>query len=438
MSTHSLTRRGFLGTALGGLLAPRIGRAAGRPNVLLIMSDDLGWNDIGYRNPEVKTPHLDGLAGRGTRLEQYRTMSVCSPTRCALLTGRSAFRLGVPAPIPLTNALPIGERLLPGMLRESGYQTALIGKWHLGIIAPEYFPHRRGFDSHYGYTGGETSYYTHRGNGNRPDWYRDGELLEEEGYTTDLLAAEAVRYIRGRDKDRPFFLDLSLNAPHIPLEAPEEYLARYGHIADPFRRTYLAMIECMDAGIGRVLGTLKEEGLVENTLVIWVSDNGGTPANNAGGSNTPLRAQKGSAFEGGLRVPGIVSWPGVLRENHQHDGFLTVLDWLPTLRDAAGFDTGGVELDGVSVWKSLREGEAVEHGPVVMGGGLNSCVYRGEFKLVEQVTMGQNPVTTRFLFRIFDDPNEERDVQAEYPREMAELVDILRAHPRGQPDRLPA
>ncbi|MSO20051.1 MAG: arylsulfatase [Acidobacteria bacterium] len=433
MNVHAVTRRGFLAASLGAMISARLARAvqaAPPPNVLLILSDDLGWNDIGYRNAEVKTPNLDALAASGVRLEQYRSMSTRSPTRAALLTGRSAFRIGVPAPIPMSEALPIKERLLPQMLSAAGYQTALIGKWHLGAIAPEYFPHKRGFDTHYGYMGGETGYFTHR-IGNRLDWYLNGQLLEEDGYTTDLLAAAAIRYIRGRDRERPFFLDLSVNAPHIPLEAQEEYLARYAHIEDPERRTILAMIESMDAGIGRVLAALKEEGIAENTLIIWASDNGGQQS--GGGSNTPLRGQKGSAFEGGVRVPAIVSWPGILLAGAVHQEFISLLDWLPTLAEVIGFDTGGVELDGVSMWRNLREGATVERGPVILGSGTNTCVFRGDFKFVEQV-MGRN--TNRLLFRIIDDPTEQRDRITEYPNEADELLQILRAHPRGQADRI--
>ena len=404
-----------------------------RPNILLIVADELGWNEVGFRNLAIRTPNLICLAGNGVRLDQYRTMSICSPTRAALLTRRSAFRLGVPTAIPMADALPARERLLPQMLGAAGYQTALIGKWHLGNIAPEYQPQRRGFDLHYGFLGGQTTYFTHQGAGNRVDWYRNGTIVNEEGYTTDLLAAEGIRFIKERDKERPFFLDLSLNAPHTPLEAPEELLAKYASIEDRDRRIFTAMVDAMDTAIGRVVGVLQEEGIADNTLIIWVSDNGGQANMNAGGNNEPLRGQKGSAYDGGLRVPALAVWPGVLPPGRVHNSLFTVLDWVPTLAEAAGFETGGVELDGVSPGKELRGGQALKRGPVVLGAGNNSAVFSGEFKFVEQ-TMGQTTVPS--LFRIFEDPNEERDVKGQYPEVAAELLAILRAHPRGTADKV--
>ena len=432
MTTHPTSRRGFLGLASGLLMTGVKAASAVRPNILMIVSDDLGWNDVGFRNLAIRTPNLNCLAGNGVRLDQYRTMSICSPTRASLLTGRSAFRLGVPTAIPMTDALPAKERLLPQMLSAAGYQTALVGKWHLGNIAPEYLPHRRGFDLHYGFLGGQTSYYTHLGAGNRVDWYRNGTIVNEEGYTTDLLAAEGIRFIKERDKERPFFLDLSLNAPHTPLEAPEEFLAKYVSIEDPDRRKFAAMVDAMDAAIGKVVGVLKDEGIADNTLILWMSDNGGQLTMNAGGSNDPLRGQKGGAYDGGLRVPALAVWPGVLPAGRVHNGLFTVVDWVPTLAEAAGFETGGVEFDGVSLWKDLLGNTAVKRNAVVLGGGANSAVFSGEYKFVEQ-TMGQNMVQS--LFRIFEDPNEEKDVKAQYPEVAAELLAILRAHPRGTADQ---
>ena len=433
MTNLSLSRRGFLGLIAGAVLAHDESAARVRPNILLIVSDDLGWNDIGFHNPAISTPNLYRLAGMGVLLEQYRTMSICSPTRAALLTGKSAFRLGILGAIPRTSALSAKETLLPQMLSAASYRTALIGKWHLGDIAVEYLPHKRGFDLHYGFLGGETSYFTHTAAGNRVDWYRNGTLVQEEGYTTDLLASETIRFIRERDKERPFFIDLSLNAPHLPLEVPEEYLAKYEHIDDPDRRKFTAMVDSMDAAIGRVTAVLEEEGITNDTIVVWMSDNGGQVNMNGGGSNDPLRGQKGGAFDGGLRVPALVVWPEVLPAGRIHNGLFTVMDWLPTLAEAAQFDTAGIEFDGVSLWKDLVGGNPTERGAVVLGGGASSAVFRGEFKFVEQA-MGQT--TAQYLFRIYEDPNETQDVKARYPAEAAELLAILRAQPRGEADKL--
>ena len=426
------TRRTFLQAAFGSILRGQIRDA--RPNLVFIISDDLGWNDVGYHNPQVNTPNLDRLCARGVRMTQYRTNSVCSPTRASLLTGRTAFRVGVPSPIPQANALPITEKLLPQMLTEAGYQSWLVGKWHLGEIAPQYLPHRRGFQHHYGYLGGTLDYYEHTFM-NREDWYLNGEKIKEQGYSTDLLTAEAIRLIRERDKFKPFFLDLSFNAPHVPLQVPVEYLTSYSHIADPNRRTFLAMIEAMDAAIGRVYSTLEEQGIAENTLFVWVSDNGGQTTMNAGGNNDPLRGMKGQGFDGGLRVPAFMLWPQGLEGGWVFDRLFTVLDWMPTLADAIGFPLDPtIERDGMSRWRYLHDGVGSEHDPVILGGGNNFAVFKGDWKLVEQ--SAPNMPAQRYLFRIYEDPSEQRDLSAQFPEVFNELLAILRAQPIGTPDRL--
>ncbi len=309
-----------------------------------------------------------------------------------------------------------------------------MGKWHLGEIAPPDLPHRRGFQHHYGYLGGTLDYYEHTFM-NRADWYRNGERITEEGYSTDLFLREAQTLIRGRDKTKPFFLDLSFNAPHVPLQAPEEFLARFAHIADPNRRIFLAMVDAMDEAIGRLCATLEEQGIADHTLFIFVSDNGGENTTAAAGGNSPLRGLKGQAFDGGLRVPAFALWPKGLDGGWVFDRQFTVLDWLPTLADALGFPLDpSIECDGINLWGFLRDGEYTSREYVILGGGTNYAVFRDDWKLVEQ--NAPNMPARRFLSRITEDPLEERDLSAQYPEVLAEMVAILRRQPIGRADRL--
>jgi arylsulfatase A-like enzyme len=319
------------------------------------------------------------------------------------------------------------------MLADAGYQTWLVGKWHLGDINSQYLPLKRGFQYHYGFLGGEVDYWKHA-SGNRPDWYRNGEAVQEEGYTTELLADDAIRMIRGRDKSRPFFLDLSLNAPHTPLESREPYLSHFATVSDERRRTYLAMVEDMDAAIGRVYAALEEEGIADHTLLVWMSDNGGQTTG-GGGSNTPLRGMKGEAFDGGMRVPAFALWPKGLEGGWTFDKFMTVLDWAPTLAAITGARLDpAVELDGIDMWPSLRNGEPAARSHAILGGGANYSVFRNGWKLVEQ--NAANGQSQRFLFRILDDPSEQRDVAAGNPDVMVDLLAILRSQPVGSADSL--
>lgn len=419
-----LSRRAFLASAL----------PARRPNVVFLIADDLGWNDVGWNNPGVRTPQLDRLAATGVLLTQYHTNSVCSPTRASLHTGRTAFRVGVPSPVPRGEALPLAEKLLPEYLAEAGYQTWLVGKWHLGEFAPAYWPHRRGYQHHYGFLGGMIDYYEHTAN-NRPDWYRNGEPVEEEGYSTDLLAQEAIQLIRQRDRARPFFLNLSFNAPHTPLQAPESFVANQTGAPNANRRTFLGMVEAMDAAVGRVFAALESEGIAGDTVIVFVSDNGGQTGM-GGGNNGGLRGAKSSAFEGGLRVPAFVRWPGGLEGGWVFDRMFSVMDWLPTLAAVTGFTPdAAIELDGVNLWPYLRDGEQVERGPVILGGGQNVAVFADGWKLVHQVM--PNGQTAQFLFRIGEDPLEENDAANGNPAVVRELRAILDARAVGQPDRAP-
>ncbi|MCZ6462872.1 MAG: arylsulfatase, partial [Proteobacteria bacterium] len=300
-----------IGVAAIGLFASCDARPR-QPNVLLILADDLGWNDVGYHGSEIRTPHLDALATEGVRLESFYVQPYCSATRAALLTGRYPMRMGLQKGLIRPwekDGLPLEERTLAEALKGAGYATAALGKWHLGAAREAYLPLWRGFDHHYGHYNGAIDYFTHELYGGL-DWHRNGIAVDEEGYATDLLADEAVRWIRRVDPGRPFFLYLAFNAPHSPLQAPDEQRDRYPEIDDPRRRIYAAMVSALDDGVGRIVAALEEDGRLDDTIVVFASDNGGHPK--AEGDNTPLRGQKGNAYEGGIRVPAFVFWRGRL------------------------------------------------------------------------------------------------------------------------------
>ena len=248
-----------------------------QPNIVYILADDLGWKDVGFHGSDIKTPNLDRLAETGAKLEQFYAQPMCTPTRAALLTGRYPMRYGLQTLVILpdqTYGLPTSERLLPQVLKEAGYTTALVGKWHLGHAKREYWPRQRGFDYHYGPLIGEIDHFTHEMHGQK-DWYRNNRPLKETGYVTTLLGQDAVRYIGRHDPKNPLFMYLAFTAPHTPYQAPQPYLDRYKTISDPARRAYAAMITAMDDQIGEVVKALEARGMRENTIIVFHSDNGG-------------------------------------------------------------------------------------------------------------------------------------------------------------------
>ncbi len=275
---------GFVVTVALAQIAP----AVAAPNIVLFIADDMGWGDVGYHGSEIRTPEIDRLAAGGAKLERFYVQAVCSPTRAALMTGRSPLTTGVAAPFNPWHAtgLAVDEKLLPEYLREAGYRTHAVGKWHLGPNEAQYHPLKRGFDSFYGSLHGYMSYDSRMAFG-RLDWQRDGETVYEDGYSTSLIGAEAERVIRERDPDRPFFLYVTFNAPHTPLQAPDAAIAEYAHIEDANRRVYAAMVSEMDRAIAGVTSTLDEEQISDNTLVMFFTDNGGVPE--LGARNEPLR-----------------------------------------------------------------------------------------------------------------------------------------------------
>jgi arylsulfatase A-like enzyme len=342
------TRRAFLRGAAAGVAALTVGREAraasteARPNIVFIMADDLGFADVGcYGRRDTETPHIDGLARDGVRLLQaYSNSAVCTATRVALITGRYQYRLRLGLEEPLVNkpeiGLPPAHPTLPSSLKKAGYQTALIGKWHLGAL-PLYGPLKSGYDEFYGFRGGAVDYYDHGGD----LW--DGDVpIERTGYMTELLGDRAVQFITEQSKRvTPFFLSLHFSAPHWPWEGPgdeeeSKRLKRLGpgslfHYDGGSQKTYRAMIEAMDYQIGRVRRALAEQGVAENTIIVFTSDNGGERFSDT----WPFTGRKTDLLEGGLRVPAIISWPARLPRGVESEQVAISMDWVPTLFAAA-------------------------------------------------------------------------------------------------------
>ena len=377
-------------TIRAGLLAPllvalSVPAWSARPNILLMMADDVGWNDVGYNGSTIRTPAIDSLAAQGLRLDRYYAFSFCTPTRVAIMTGRSPLRFGLLGPIIDRGGLPLDETTMGEVFRDAGYQTWYLGKWHLGHEKRAYFPGERGWQHSYGSLTGGLDHYSHNSDVlmGAPDWHRNGEPLEEEGHTTDLYTREARRLLEGRDRDRPFFLYVSWNAPHTPLQAASDYLEQYEDIDDEVRRTYSAMLTHLDDSVASLIDALDEEGLRGDTLVIWLSDNGGLVS--GGASNSPLLGGKGGPNEGGTRVPGLVNWPGRIEPGVLNQQ-VSAHDWLPTLVSATGTAwTAPKPLDGYDMWPAIASGETVQRGDLVLGSRFGRALFRGNWKYVETV-----------------------------------------------------
>jgi arylsulfatase A-like enzyme len=406
--------------------------AAAKPNIVYIVADDLGWKDVGFHGSDIRTPNLDELAQTGARLEQFYAQPMCTPTRAALMTGRYPFRYGLQTAVILsahTYGLATDEWLLPQMLKEAGYRTAIIGKWHLGHADRKFWPRQRGFDFQYGPLIGEIDYFTHEQH-HVLDWYRDNKPLREKGYSTTLFGNEAVKLIDAHDTAKPLFLYLTFNAPHTPYQAPQEYLDRYQSIADPSRREYAAMITAMDDQIGRVVAALDRRKMRDNTLIVFQSDNGGTRNAMFAGEgdmskitipcdNGPYRDGKGSLYEGGTRVVALANWPGHIRAGSTVDGMLHVVDLYPTLAALASATLGkNKPLDGLDVWATISDGKPSPRTEVVYNiEPFRAGVRDGDWKLIWRTPL---PSAVE-LYNIAQDPSEKTNVAAQFPDKVAAL-----------------
>jgi arylsulfatase A-like enzyme len=405
--------------------------SASKPNIVYIVADDLGWKDVGYHGSDIRTPALDALAAKGARLEQFYVQPMCTPTRASFLTGRYPLRYGLQTlviPSASTYGLPTDEWLLPQALKEAGYTTALVGKWHLGHADKKFWPMQRGFDVHYGPLIGELDYFTHEQHG-VTDWFRDNKELKEEGYTTTLLGNEAVKEIEAQDPAKPLFLYLAFNAPHTPYQAPKEYLDKYASIEDKDRRAYAAMITAVDDQVGRVVAALEKKKMRENTLIVFHSDNGGTRNAMFAGEldmsktkipcdNGPYREGKGSLYEGGTRVCALANWPGRIQPGVV-DQMIHVVDMYPTIAALSGASTVKCKpLDGLDVWKTMSENQKSPRTEIVYNiEPFRGAVREGDWKLI-----WRTPLPSSFeLYDVAHDPAEKNDVAAANPAKVAEL-----------------
>ncbi len=409
---------------------------AGRPNIVFLLADDLGFADCGFNGgTQIKTPHLDKLAGAGTVFDAFYVQPVCSPTRAALMTGRYPMRHGLQVGVITPGApfgLPLEERTLPDALREAGYRTVICGKWHLGEFEKAYLPNQRGFDHAYGHYFGALDYFTHTRNG-VVDWYRNGERLDEQGYTTHLVAREAVKVVEEHDGKTPLFLYIPFNAVHSPFQVPEAYMAPYEDLPAP-RRRLAGMLAALDEAVGRIVAAVEEKGLRENTLFIFSSDNGG-PSPGRVTDNSPLRGGKGGLYEGGVRVCAFATWDGNIPAGKRLKEPLHMVDWFPTLvRQAEGSlvpEKQKLPLDGRDLWPTLVGGKPTPHEEILLNTTPSGGAIRvGDWKLklhlqrnLEEVELF-NLETDLGEAQNLADANRERvrDLRARYDRWAAQAV----------------
>jgi arylsulfatase A-like enzyme len=424
--------------AASGLLA-LVGTASGapaakRPNVVIILADDLGYADVGFHGcKDVPTPRIDSIARDGVRCtDGHVSGPYCSPTRAGLLTGRYQQRFGHefnPGDAPGIG-LPLSETTIADRLRSAGYATGLVGKWHLGTDA-DHHPQRRGFDEFFGFLGGSHPYFPGKG----APIYRGTSEVKEDAYLTDAFAREAVAFI-DRHKQGPFFLYLAFNAVHTPMDATDARLKRFESIADSKRRTYAAMLSAMDEAVGQVLDKIRAEGLDEDTLVVFFSDNGGPtmPGTTINASrNDPLRGSKRTTLEGGIRVPFAWRWTGKLPAGTSYDQPIIQLDILPTALAAAGVEAEpGWRLDGVNLLPFLTGRETrPPHETLYWRMGAQMAIRRGDWKLVsydpvadggaQASRKGAGGATPRKLYNLARDIGESDDLVAQHPERVREL-----------------
>jgi arylsulfatase A-like enzyme len=416
---------------------PTAAQGAPRPHIVYIVADDLGWKDVGFHGSDIKTPHIDRLAQAGARLEQFYVQPMCTPTRAALMTGRYPFRYGLQTfaiPSPLRYGLATDEWLLPQALKAAGYRTVMVGKWHLGHSDRKYWPRQRGFDYHYGAVLGEIDYFTHAVQNVR-DWYRNNVPVKEPGYVTQLLGKDAVARITEHDPKVPLFLYLAFTAPHAPYQAPKAYLEKYPHIDDPTRRAYAGMITAMDDEIRKVLDALERKNMRQNTLIVFMSDNGGNRTALFSGEldvskltlpadNGPYRGGKGMLYEGGTRVVALANWSGHITSGEVKE-VIHVVDMFPTLAGLAGADaTKGKPLDGLNVWSTISEGTPSPRQEVV----YNIEPFRGGVRLGDWKLIWRTPLPSALeLYNIAQDPAEQTNVADQYPQKVAELQKRIEA-----------
>ncbi|XP_066922222.1 arylsulfatase B-like [Clytia hemisphaerica] len=460
------------------------------PNVVFILADDLGWNDVGFHgSDQIETPNIDKLAKEGIILNNYYVQPICCPTRSALMTGRYPIHTGMYHSVIRPEepwGLSLDEKMLPQYLKEQGYTTHMVGKWHLGYFAKEYTPTYRGFDTFYGYYNGAEDYFYHNRSGYHfpqysgvdlhhavheqmtHDWFQDGH------YSGDLFTSKAIDIIQDHPTTDPLFLYLPFQNVHDPWDAPKEWVDKFSNkIEDEQRRTFAAMVGALDEAIGKIYEALDEKNMLDNSIIIFTSDNGGIPTDGHS-SNFPLRGQKWNAYEGGVRVPAFINSPLLKRSGVTSMQMMHVTDWLPTIVNLA---QGKItkEIDGFDQWKTLqsdvesprkeillniddifnqealivgewkiltdfvhrstRKKDTIDHG--YQDGWIKAPGHNSTGKATSPVNCGSKPekvthcIETHCLFNLQNDPCEYNDVSSQYPEIYQQMKNKLEDYKKG-------
>jgi len=417
-----------------------------KPNIIFILADDMGYSDMSWQDSPIKTPNLDRLKAEGMFLDRHYVQPQCSPSRVALLTGNYPYRYGLQEHIVLSSSytgIPGETKTIAEKMKEGGYETAIIGKWHVGGHKESFLPHNQGFDHSFVCINGAISYwnYTHAGVN---DLIRNGEKVypsssmdsEASGnmYSTYMWANEAIDVIEQHNKRQPLFMYLSFTAPHHPLNAPQELLDKYPEEKiDPYwsgadaekgrsalsRKYYMAMVDALDKAIGDVMKTLEKEGMKENTLIVFCSDNGGIVE----ADNRPLRSIKGDSFEGGIRVPGIVYWPGKVKSGSKSSELIHICDWYPTFAELAGISCEKENIDGVSAVDIIMGGKAKRDVVPIISAGRHALISQ-RFALVgssENYQRSINNGLSEFQLYDLEEDVSQRNPTEEYPEIKKEM-----------------
>jgi len=450
VSKHTIIHPGLILTLALMPLWPLCSSAETTPNILVLMADDLGWNDVGYHGSEILTPEIDKLAAKSLKLEQFYVFPWCTATRAAFESGINPIRFGLRSLEHNFDGAALPDRLdtIASFLGQRGYYTALLGKWHLSMDFAG-GPLDKGYREAFGYLHGQIDHETHEDHHGVASLFRDTRLIEAEGHMTDLIFQELQRLVDSAEP--PFFVNVTFSAPHYPLQAPERYVAANAHVEHPDRRLYAAMVTHMDDVIGKILTLLEHRGLLQNTIVVFLSDNGGHPqrAKSSGyyggdgrdgpyevmADNRPLRGGKTEVYEGGIRVPAFIHYPTKLKAG-TYAGFLSVLDLLPTLLDFAGGESPPGR-DGRSIRRQLIDGNVdratefywiTSSEKIPHGGGNQAAVRIGDWKLVESQRRFfwlpwriEWPWPKYELFDLRTDPNELADLYDEKPEQALAL-----------------
>lgn len=449
MSDHTISRRTLLTAAAASVAAAR-GQSprTRKPNFVVILMDDLGCHDLGILGAaDLKTPNIDALGASGARFTNwYSNAPVCAPARTALMTGRNPIRAGMPSN---GRNLPVSEKTIPSLLKSAGYATALAGKWHLGNT-PETVPNARGFDYFYGFHSGCVDYFSHRYYWGDPKtvnyhdlWRNRQEIFEDGQYLTQRIAQESVGFIEAH-RSQPFFLYAAFNAVHYPMHAPRQYVERFPNLP-PERQMYAAMLSAADDGIGQILAALDRTGQRENTLIFFLGDNGATTEARAGlaqqpataGSNGPFRGFKFSVFDGGMHVPGLMSWPGTIPKAQTIHELAMTADVLPTICRLAGVEVPQDRtIDGLDALPLAVSRAKSPHKALFWANGQQLAVRRDQWKLViNGITYDRSPDGRKplqgddalFLSDLSRDPGETRNLRHQNPQLVDELSTMAHA-----------